>query len=311
LIPAHVPAGKGQTAYRTRKAALQMNVLAACTFDLPFCYISPGWKGSKANSELIKIGLQEELLLGEGKRMLADGGFGQRDELLIPYRGVRYHLKEWAQAKKHNQKYVLYLFLHYADFYRSRNHMELFNLRHASARNAIECIFGVLKRRWPILGVGCKYSLNSQSRLFSGLACLYNIIQAWEHPGDEAYIDPKPPTDTNIYHGKISTDYGGSGPSKKRKRGITSGLPVSVGTKKGGGNIQRDIIARNMWDDELARRGPVTSEATVWADCAEFKFACRESSYVEFDRLVSRFEYKSLRLKYWQLGSDSYCGPLD
>jgi hypothetical protein len=33
-------------------------------------------------------------------------------------------------------------------------------------------------------------------------------------------------------------------------------------------------------------------------------------SLVEFDRLVSRFEYKSSRLKYWQLGSDSYCGPL-
>jgi hypothetical protein len=31
---------------------------------------------------------------------------------------------------------------------------------------------------------------------------------------------------------------------------------------------------------------------------------------VEFDRLVSRFEYKSSRLEYWQLGSDSYCGPL-
>jgi hypothetical protein len=32
--------------------------------------------------------------------------------------------------------------------------------------------------------------------------------------------------------------------------------------------------------------------------------------YVEFDRLVSRFEYKSSRLEYWQLGTDSYCGPL-
>jgi hypothetical protein len=35
-----------------------------------------------------------------------------------------------------------------------------------------------------------------------------------------------------------------------------------------------------------------------------------EGADVEFDRLVSRFEYKSSRLEYWQLGSDSYCGPL-
>jgi len=54
--------------------------------------------------------------------------------ILTPYRGVRYHLKETARANQ-----------------RPKNPKELFNLRHASLRNAIERIFGVVKRRFPIL----------------------------------------------------------------------------------------------------------------------------------------------------------------
>ena len=32
------------------------------------------------------------------KYLLADAGFGGSDTLLVPYRGVQYHLKEWRQA---------------------------------------------------------------------------------------------------------------------------------------------------------------------------------------------------------------------
>jgi len=33
-----------------------------------------------------------------GKVYLADAGFAACDELLVPYRGVRYHLAEWGWA---------------------------------------------------------------------------------------------------------------------------------------------------------------------------------------------------------------------
>ena len=43
-------------------------------------------------------------------------------------------------------------------------------------RNVIECIFGVLKRQWQILGgKGCKYSIGTQIDLFYTLIRLYNF----------------------------------------------------------------------------------------------------------------------------------------
>jgi len=52
--------------------------------------------------------------------------------LLPPYRGTRYHLKEWIGNTPQNYK-------------------DLFNIRHSRARNVIERSFGVLKKGWSIL----------------------------------------------------------------------------------------------------------------------------------------------------------------
>ncbi|KAL8482587.1 hypothetical protein ACS0TY_028669 [Phlomoides rotata] len=65
-----------------------------------------------------------------GSYYLCDGGYTNGNEFLSPYRGVRYHLKEWDNARQH-QKF-----------------QEYFNLKHAKARNCIERSFGVLKARW-------------------------------------------------------------------------------------------------------------------------------------------------------------------
>src|SRR3981189_1969094 len=90
---------------------------------------------------------------------------------MAPYRGVRYHLKEQRQA---NQK--------------PENAKELFNLHHASLRNIIERIFGVLKRQWQILGgKGCEYSIETQRDLFCGLISLYNFGK--QHREEETFVD--------------------------------------------------------------------------------------------------------------------------
>uniref|UniRef100_A0A803KPA7 DDE Tnp4 domain-containing protein n=1 Tax=Chenopodium quinoa TaxID=63459 RepID=A0A803KPA7_CHEQI len=54
--------------------------------------------------------------------------------LLTLYRGVRYHLKEYSVCAPENAQ-------------------ELFNLRHASLRNAIKRAFGVLKKRFAIIAM--------------------------------------------------------------------------------------------------------------------------------------------------------------
>jgi hypothetical protein len=39
-----------------------------------------------------------DLTIPDGKYYLADAGFVICDSLLVPYRGVRYHLAEWGRA---------------------------------------------------------------------------------------------------------------------------------------------------------------------------------------------------------------------
>ena len=72
---------------------------------------------------------------------------------------------------------------------------ELFNLRHASARNVIEHIFGVLKRRFRILVHPPEYSMDIQARLPPALAALHNFIRI--HNPDEI-VDILPPDNVDI-----------------------------------------------------------------------------------------------------------------
>ena len=57
-IPAHVPA-KDQSRFRNRKGVLSQNVLAACTFDLQFIFVYPGWEGSAADSLVLRTVLDD------------------------------------------------------------------------------------------------------------------------------------------------------------------------------------------------------------------------------------------------------------
>ena len=63
-----------------------------------------------------------------GKYYLGDVGYGIRNGIITPYRGVRYHLKEFSDHRPENVK-------------------ELFNLRHSSLRTTIERVFGIFKHK--------------------------------------------------------------------------------------------------------------------------------------------------------------------
>ncbi|ONI27609.1 hypothetical protein PRUPE_1G096200 [Prunus persica] len=69
-----------------------------------------------------------------GKYYLVDSGYANMREFLAPYRGERYHLRDYRGRGRH-----------------PREAMELFYYRHSSLRNGIERCFGVLKARFPIL----------------------------------------------------------------------------------------------------------------------------------------------------------------
>ena len=103
------------------------------------------------------------------KYFLADAGYVNKGTILTPFRNVKYHLKEQLGSKDP-----------------PGTPEELWNLRHASLRNEIERIFGVVKMRFPILNTGRKFPLATQFRLIHALCALHNFIRRWR-TGDDMY----------------------------------------------------------------------------------------------------------------------------
>ncbi|XP_039113747.1 uncharacterized protein LOC120249311 [Dioscorea cayenensis subsp. rotundata] len=92
--------------YRVRKDYPTQNVLVACTFDLKFTYVLPGWEGTTSDSRIIKNALSRPypLRIPEGKYYLVDAGFMLRSGLITPYKGEQYHLKEYSRNPPTNPR---------------------------------------------------------------------------------------------------------------------------------------------------------------------------------------------------------------
>ncbi|KAF7372250.1 putative nuclease HARBI1 [Mycena venus] len=159
-----------------------MNCLACCSQDMLFQYVLSGWEGSVADAALYLDARLNDLTVPAGKYYLADAGFGSCDATLVPYRGFRYHLAEQGRASV-----------------RPASREELFNLRHASARNIIEQIFGVLKAKWDILTRAPEYDMDIQARIPPALAAIHKFILKhddveWEDILGVGAEDPNPGT---------------------------------------------------------------------------------------------------------------------
>ena len=175
-----------------RKGTITQNCLAVCSFNFRFLYFISGFEGSIADATMFMHARLMDFLIPEGKFYLADAGFAHCDAALTPYRNVRYHLAEWGRAAIRSVIYFSY-------FYHSltcnsdtspANKEELFNLRHAQARNVIERIFGVMKKRWAILTHAPQYPMSAQSMIPPGLAAVHNFILEYDADDLENYLDP-------------------------------------------------------------------------------------------------------------------------
>ncbi|XP_047956829.1 uncharacterized protein LOC125202471 isoform X2 [Salvia hispanica] len=118
--------------YRSRKGQIATNTLAVCDRFLRFVYILPGWEGSVADSRVLRDAVTRPngLKVRRGTYYLCDNGYANSEGFLTPFKGVRYHLKEWGPQNQ-----------------RPTSPRELFNMRHTMARNIIERAFAVLKMR--------------------------------------------------------------------------------------------------------------------------------------------------------------------
>jgi len=92
------PSERDREASRNRKGFLSQNCLMACSFDLRFLYVLSGSDGSTADAAVYHTARHMDFHIPVGKCYLADGGFPLCDQLLVPYRRVRYHLNEWNRA---------------------------------------------------------------------------------------------------------------------------------------------------------------------------------------------------------------------
>jgi hypothetical protein len=109
------PSAEERASSCNRKGNLSQNLLAACTFHMIFCYINSGWEGSASDSQIFDSSRSNRsvvvcpllersslhicsLKVPDGYYYLADAGFAHSRALLVPYRGARYHLCEWAQG---------------------------------------------------------------------------------------------------------------------------------------------------------------------------------------------------------------------
>ena len=109
--------------------------------------------------------------------------------------------------------------------YRPQNAKELFNLRHSSLRNAIERCFGVLKRRFRILRTAPEYPMKIQVNLLYRLTAIHNYIRL--HGGLEDLERGLDPEEEAIEEAPLELE---------RRTNSTM-------------DIQRDEIARRMWED--------------------------------------------------------------
>jgi hypothetical protein len=92
------PPSDRRGSHRNRKGYVSQNCLFACSFELSFTYALTGWEGSATDARVYEAARGLDLIIPSGKYYLADGGFPMCKELLVPYRGVRYHLAEWGRA---------------------------------------------------------------------------------------------------------------------------------------------------------------------------------------------------------------------
>jgi hypothetical protein len=92
-VPAQIDAASADP-FRNRKGWLSQNVLAVCDFDMLFTFVLPGWEGCAHDAKVLLDGWRRGLLCPPGKYYLGDSGYSLSWQVLTPYRGVRYHLKE-------------------------------------------------------------------------------------------------------------------------------------------------------------------------------------------------------------------------
>ena len=88
------------TMYHNHKGFLSQNCLFACSFNLKFIFGYTGWEGSAMDNQVWEVALECRLNIPGSHYFLADAGYADDPQLLLPYCDIWYHLAEWNQASQ-------------------------------------------------------------------------------------------------------------------------------------------------------------------------------------------------------------------
>jgi len=148
----------------------------------------------------------------------------------VPYRGTRYHLKEWGRANE-----------------RPSTPEELFNLRHAQLRNVVERIFGILKRCFRILlCISPEFLKETQTQIVPALAAIHNFRRI-NGDGEEDEWDPDEDrfdnADPFTFPAPEPFEECGD-PFELTAADLSAGITAA---ETGQANARRDAIAARMW----------------------------------------------------------------
>ncbi|KAH6767391.1 hypothetical protein C2S52_018374 [Perilla frutescens var. hirtella] len=184
---------------------------------MQFVYVLPVWEGSAADFRILRDALNRAngLKVPRGHYYLCDNGYANSEGFLAPYKGIRYHLKEWGPTNA-----------------RPQNKEELFNLKHNKAWNVIERAFGIMKMRWGILRSTTYYPIKIQNRLMMCCFLLNNFIRS------QMNIDP-----IEQQFDMLVNDEGALGVDGDEFVDIVESSPEW--------NAARDHLADGMWNDYI------------------------------------------------------------
>ncbi|CAL1408226.1 unnamed protein product [Linum trigynum] len=174
---------ENQERYRTLKGTIGMNVLGVVNQNLEFIYCLAGWEGSAHDGRVLRDALirPNGLKVPKGFYYLCDAGYSNCEGVLSPFRGQRYHLKDW-------------------DGRRPRTPEEMFNMRHSTTRNGVERAFGILKMRWAILRDTTWFLTKMVTKKVNACCLLHNFIrgEVGADVFERLYIDEDEDDETDV-----------------------------------------------------------------------------------------------------------------
>jgi DDE superfamily endonuclease len=201
-----------------RKKNLTQNVLGAVNFDMTFSYVLTGWEGRAHDGRVYEDAKTKGFPSVDGKFFLGDAGYALSSTCLTPYRGVRYHLKEFNAGNAGGP----------------RNAKELYNLKHSSLRNVVERCFGVMKKRFPILVVMPSFYYPYQCVLVSCCFLLHNFIRRNQLYEDDFFIGVDADIAAAVLDGVAELDDVGGPAIRQWRDGIANSMWLAYQAHLGG-----------------------------------------------------------------------------